>query len=93
MREHTPGPWMSHVDNQSEYTHVITALIRPATSSIIADVVKHPNSEADARLIAAAPELLEQLKFLVESCEEAGWHKSITEESRTVIAEATGETK
>jgi len=59
---------MSHVDNQSEYTHTITALVRPATSPIIADVVKHPNSEADARLIAAAPGLLEACRDLLYAC-------------------------
>ena len=61
MSKHTPGPWDHHVDNQSEYTHTITAVSRPATSPIIADVVKHPSSEANARLIAAAPDLLEAL--------------------------------
>jgi hypothetical protein len=74
MTEHTPGPWMSHVDNQSEYTHTITALVRPSTSPIIADIVKHPNSEADARLIAAAPELLEALRNILDALD-LGFHE------------------
>lgn len=81
MNKHTPGPWKSHVDNQSEYTHTVTAHARPGTSPIIGAGFQEGNKnlagyiaddlnerlklrndshdEADARLIAAAPELLE----------------------------------
>ncbi len=31
----------------------------------------------------------EALKELADACEDAGWHKSITEESRAVLQEAT----
>ena len=91
MAEHTPGPWDHHVDNQSEYTHTITAVSRPATSPIIADVVKHPSSEANARLIAAAPDLLEQLEDLVEQVRDSGWHKSVFASATEAIANAKGD--
>jgi hypothetical protein len=56
---HTPGPW----------THKATASLGPqylvypeGDSYDIAVIYDHGNTEANARLIAAAPELLEALK-------------------------------
>ncbi len=92
MSKHTPGPWNYHVDNQSEYTHTITAVSRPATSPIIADVVKHPSSEANARLIASAPELLEALENIVDALD-MGLHELALAKltARAVITMATEE--
>ena len=49
MSKHTPGPWSVHPMAR-------TAVHQPELGCWI------PQSEADARLIAAAPELLEALK-------------------------------
>jgi hypothetical protein len=56
MAKHTPGPWKSNGANQ---------VFGGAYSGLIATVTSTANPEiceADARLIAAAPELLEALK-------------------------------
>jgi len=50
MSGHTPGPWTLHEDES----------IRDINYNIIADVLD--STEADARLMAAAPDLLEALK-------------------------------
>jgi hypothetical protein len=47
--------------------------------------------EANARLIAAAPELLEELESLVEKVLDAGWHEELVEEARAVIEKAREE--
>lgn len=86
----TPGPW--HVSNEG------CMLIRDdAGLSIVAKYVGYTNDEeelANARLIAAAPELLVALQSCVEwldihSC--AGSAESIcAEESKLIIAKALG---
>lgn len=73
MAQHTPGPWKAHI-YQTHY--VITAPDGPR-SVMIVKTIRHPavldecweRQKADARLMAAAPELLEAceaaLDFLV----------------------------
>ena len=56
--QHTPGPWMA-VGRQVEAESLRTSPnIMPP---LICEVEREPNGEANARLIAAAPDLLEQL--------------------------------
>jgi len=64
--QHTPGPWM----------HKATASLGPqyavypedsTTGAVICIVYDHGNTEANARLIAAAPELLEALRDIVRA--------------------------
>jgi hypothetical protein len=57
----------------------------------------HPSVDANARLIAAAPELLDVLKSAVQCLNEykhtgymTGWDKSLSD-ARLIIAKATGE--
>lgn len=57
--KHTPGPW--HYQKESDaYTHIV----RDCEGAMIASTPQWSNgiAEANARLIAAAPELLEALK-------------------------------
>lgn len=54
--KHTPEPWDSHIADNAEVFHIAIE----AEDERIADVY----TEANARLIAAAPELLEALKAL-----------------------------
>lgn len=63
MSAHTPGPWV-HVENDDEYDvkHGIGSDRTVATVRTGGDMQR---VEANARLIAAAPELLEALKELV----------------------------
>jgi len=62
MNKHTPGPWrVNHADNDPRtrlrvYTN--------GTESLVADCDgATPDSKANARLIAAAPELLARLEL------------------------------
>ncbi len=61
--KHTPGPWKQEGNNiVADYT---------ATCGVVASVSAMPNkweTEANARLIAAAPELLEALRDVM------GWY-------------------
>ena len=82
--KHTPGPWA--IDGEGT-----NAMVRGADLTIVA--VRHrltgPTHEANARLIAAAPELLEALEsILSDACDNgAYWDKA-----RAAIAKARGET-
>ncbi len=91
-KAHTPGPW--EIDDYG-------TLRGPApedestAGQHIADLVDEnldwlsPNGEADARLIAAAPELLEALQVLLMACpvrEGGSAHRQATD----AIAKATG---
>lgn len=97
MTKHTPGPWNFKPANASHKTRYISS---PDDSSggnwIVANIL---HSDADARLIAAAPELLEALQALFENC--AMIHKNwgdgdnsraadnAIERARAAIAKAT----
>ena len=56
--QHTPGPWYVQ-----ESDHPNTGLlIKPIPGQVVAECDPVPEMQANARLIAAAPELLEALK-------------------------------
>jgi len=101
---HTPGPW--HVWQRNAADGWITDTPErdddrvPFGTNIIAKVqnVGHwPTRDANARLIAAAPELLEALETIQEQLK-AAWGRAHYEEiriamhiARAAIAKATGE--
>lgn len=62
--QHTPGPWKrrwSH-ETRGDGSTIETGRIHGARDVKIAELALTANVDADARLIAAAPELLEALK-------------------------------
>jgi hypothetical protein len=67
MAGHTPGPWLL-VDSphKREYSHWITAPQRQDLL-IAAVLTGHVEQDANAKLIAAAPELLDALKDAVQT--------------------------
>lgn len=74
MSAHTPGPWKAEVGGDAGYGTFEYALIRSARGSKVADArLSHVGSgrecQANAALIAAAPELLEALIGLVPLAE------------------------
>lgn len=80
---HTPGPWVTN-GYRSPTSGAITVFNRPFGLGDIAEVL---GSEADARLIAAAPELLEALQNLVDP------ERDLLDDlvvARKAIAKATG---
>jgi hypothetical protein len=62
--KHTPGPWR-YQENSDAYTHIV----RAGTDDYICGCGQGSDGtcEANARLIAAAPELLEALEEFVAS--------------------------
>jgi hypothetical protein len=81
MQNHTPGPWIT------ETSANLVQLTDSATEGKCIALIHLPPHEnrgqsgirceyqANARLIAAAPELLAALQALLASAEAAGWHK------------------
>lgn len=55
--KHTPGPWF--VDRLSEHGYL---LVKPVGGQVVAQIDPVEEEEANARLIAAAPDLLDALK-------------------------------
>lgn len=93
MSKHTPGPWV--VGERIKSARLDDAImIRPAdhrnyeygATAIIS------TSEADAHLIAAAPDLLEFAKAVVCYSGSAGDHY-LSKKARDVINRATGKNK
>lgn len=98
---HTPGPWRMEEFRKGSY--LVTA--RNAGTAREGIVAQHVPGIANARLIAAAPELLECLKHIQgivsESQGVAGWHQNgqvaswdelgICEEINAVLAKVRGE--
>lgn len=65
MSKHTPGPWQVVSGGIS---------VDGADGSLICSMTEYkkptPRQQANARLIAAAPELLEAVKAIAECCDE-----------------------
>jgi len=83
MSEHTPGPWIIDSDD-GDIIEVVSG------DYFIADVHRlEPKDEwrANARLIAAAPELLEALEELVDLYE---YEDNVSRDARAAIAKARG---
>ena len=96
MTEHTPGPWKATTENATVYLH---PWIVTTGKHVIADVYL----EADAHLIAAAPQMLDELeealrlyeegmksRAAAEAMYESGQVPKSYERIRAVITEARG---
>jgi len=60
---HTPGPWETSVNDEGQWD-----VCAEGGGDMVADLSDCPeNAEGNARLIAAAPELLAELRCVVES--------------------------
>ena len=92
--QHTPGPW--HIYRYGKHPRAVWGATNALPVAIIhSDGTSSVANDANARLIAAAPELLQAAKDFVEwfECNRIG-DKPIAELShaRDAIAKATGET-
>jgi hypothetical protein len=91
MKEHTPGPWKYRTDFMD------CPYVASKTKQMIADVnlifVSAKEAKANARLIAAAPDLLEACRLTIE----AGYHNEASRAAvfaaQAAIAKAEGEEK
>ena len=79
MSKHTPGPWdVSHGYDGSISVDTVNHVrlnLTTACKVVVADICNHEmaesfSSEANARLIAAAPELLEALEYAIKQVPE-----------------------
>ena len=100
--QHTPGPWIgagpSFGDQFPRYTTEITTEDERYGDGYI-QICELPfhhhdeENEANARLIAAAPDLLEALKEMLDSHEDVctGYGEGAADKARAAIAKATGD--
>lgn len=89
MNKHTPGPWVKNGINwYGSNGEKVVISNGPAYGSKI----HFPSAEANTRLIAAAPELLEALETLAEHFEYYMGDNECRplENARAAIAKATG---
>ena len=94
MSKHTPGPWTAIIEKDGE--HVVDTYV----VDVDEDVVVRPSaklSEPDARLIAAAPDLLAALRALITEWDrpreipaDPDWCDAIVGQARAAIAKAEG---
>ena len=88
MSKHTPGPWRFEPHSVDSNYMLIYCSNTPGEG----DNVRGYCGAANARLIAAAPDLLEALQRLIESGDvrDAG-EAGALKQARAAIAKATGE--
>lgn len=92
--KHTPGPWTAHKtieahDGMPECWQIDAEHDAVCTTQFC----YAPNTEANARLIASAPDLLEALAVLVTDCSQI-WSEAefpALKQARAAIARARGE--
>lgn len=104
---HTPGPWKyeplsaaAHADPDLEareddlFWIFNTAVVEPVVEHVLATVHRYPveQAEANARLIAAAPDLLEACKFFLSVLDinRAATAESPVDRIRAAVARAEG---
>jgi len=86
--KHTPGPWRHEMYPDTNYARIF---MFPDSNDSLAGYC----GEANARLVATAPELLEACKAVVkfwDSITEEDCVNNIHVQARIAIAKATGET-
>ena len=98
MSKHTPGPWLIEAQN-CHFGDIAT--VHNTDEKWVTIYAPHwmetgmdeKEQSANARLIAAAPELLEALQMLMNDPGEDRIKSSAWDAARAAIAKATGETK
>lgn len=87
--KHTPGKWEWAIDDKDIYIGPVgCADYRNAFASVDYDDVDHEEAQANANLIAAAPDLLEALEGYVSDCTNDECERCIS--ARAALARATG---
>ena len=94
MSKHTPGPWeiKRHFDSCYRYISAPEHIALAQVVWCVEEEERSPVCEANAHLIAAAPELLEALQNLLKVHEgEGGTQHHAGDMARAAIAKAKGE--
>lgn len=100
--QHTPGPWSFACDSYGKVQHsrkaCVYTTVRENGSERLVNVAQKIARWEDARLIAAAPEMLEALKALMDNTHTCGVDCEMSkpcplgEQARAAIAKAEGGT-
>ena len=91
MTKHTPGPWSFSSNLRENGIARIMPSYRQRVCIATIPAGKNADAkEADARLIAAAPELLSQLEFAVALLKPMFEHTAQVERMEDAITKATG---
>ncbi len=89
----TPGPWTDQSIDESQWG------VYDAAGNVVAQAMqirplrqdlKQVERSANARLIAAAPELLDALRHCVDWFDAMAWDTPAAKQARAAIAKATG---
>lgn len=88
MSKHTPGPWRTYLDANGDQ-HIVDSNANPDHLLVVScGPPSNKYSEANAKLIAAAPDLLNHLKSLLWLAGDEGvtvWHKDQIIEVKELI--------
>ena len=91
--KHTPGPWWADFDGEDTFDGVeiqqVGRLHYVPVANVPVDYTDREEREANARLIAAAPDLLDALE---EAVSQHGHGLVNLDAARTALAKAKGET-
>jgi hypothetical protein len=91
--QHTPGPWRIS-DGVSSHVYLIDGRIDGQSSAVAEIVFAHARNPADARLIAAAPDLLAALRDVLRIATAASigvsGNQPRLDRARAAIAKAEG---
>ena len=94
MSKHTPGQWKTWPSIHNGQTYIVKGDYTSKDNGCIA----HADTEANARLIAAAPDLLEALQVFLNWSDSVYYGEDTSRElvkakdkARAAIAKATGE--
>lgn len=93
MTAHTPGPWELHGWGDANYEVLAAGATVCNVPGFDDDTVDFGRAEADARLIAAAPELLKALDELVGRVIENDGRGDLVDNALAAVAKAKGDTK
>lgn len=86
---HTPGPWEVLIDGNGRLSGVGSHRQEFHGSDICLSPISDPQARANARLIAAAPELLEALNALLAHVSWATVQPEVIGQCKAAIAKAT----
>lgn len=97
MNKHTPGPWTAIATGWATNPHAVWVKKKGVHSVAVANLpdratISEAEREANARLISAAPDLLDALQTMpqgLSSTDEEWW--AWIDKARTAIDKATGE--
>jgi hypothetical protein len=89
---HTPGPWISQRTGWSKHPYNVHSSKRPGAVALIPSRTSVPleEQEANARLIAEAPAMLEALWDLLVALEARGAGGCSMDNARAIIARIEG---